>query len=155
MGVADPTRQNRPGRVTLPSRNIWGWATVNPPNSPPSTFDYHHVLSRVMILCVNDLAWQTYFAEYRISPYTIVYEDFFSDLGSSLPALIDYLGGVPEHGALKLATTLAVQRVNVSAEWVSRFRRYLNRVGDLNEGAEFGCASKVWSDFFFGLGWRR
>jgi hypothetical protein len=42
-----------------------------------------------------------------------------------------------------------------SAEWTSRFRYYLNEVGNLNEGAEFGHASKVWSDFFFDLGWQR
>ena len=105
------------------------FATVNQSTSPspPPSFDYYHVLSRVMMLCANDLAWQTYFDEHEIKPYTILYEDFFSDLGSSLPALVDYLGGVREHGALTLATGFAVQRDNVSAEWTSRFRHYLNQ----------------------------
>ena len=108
-----------------------------------------------MMLNLNDLAWQTYFSEHGIKPYTIVYEDFFPDLESSLGALIDWLVGIPEQRALKLTTSLAVQRDNVSAEWASRFRHDLSSVGDPDEGAEFACASRIWSDFFFGLGWRR
>jgi LPS sulfotransferase NodH len=43
-------------------------------------FDYHYILSRVMMLYACDLAWQTYFSDNDISPYTLYYEDFFDNL---------------------------------------------------------------------------
>ena len=122
-------------------------------------FDYHYILSRVMMLYACDLAWQTYFSDNDISPYTLYYEDFFDNLPDSLHTLVEQIGGLPaactETMVPDVTPTLGVQRDTVSAEWTARFRTYLASVGDLNSNLEFGIAGRIWEDFFFNLGWRK
>ncbi len=112
-----------------------------------------------MMLYACDLAWQTYFSDNNISPYTLYYEDFFDNLPESLDTLIEHIGGLPaactETMVPDVTPTLGVQRDTVSAEWTARFRTYLASVGDLDSNLEFGIAGRIWEDFFFNLGWRK
>jgi LPS sulfotransferase NodH len=122
-------------------------------------FDYHYILSRVMMLYACDLAWQTYFCDHDISPYTVYYDDFFANLPASLLDLIEHILGLPvactETVVPDVTATLGVQRDTVSTEWTARFRTYLASVGDLDTNLEFGIAGRTWADFFFNLGWRK
>lgn len=120
-------------------------------------FDFYHIMSRVMMLSLNDLAWKSYFERRTISPYIIYYEEFFDDLSASLWRLIEHLGGRPHHldsAPLEISRTFEVQRDEVSKDWAKRFRDYLDRVGDMDMALEFGGAHQRWSCFFFDYGWR-
>jgi trehalose 2-sulfotransferase len=125
-------------------------------NNPGVIFDYHHVLSRLMILCVCDAAWEAYFKANDIKPYVVYYETFFSDVPRSLSGLVRHLGGRPCEldPEVDATTTLMIQRDAMSSEWAARFQYYLNKVGDIGMGRELGRAHKRWEEFFFGYGWR-
>jgi LPS sulfotransferase NodH len=126
------------------------WA--GPDKSEPA-FDYHHVLSKLMFLTVCDVAWQTYFQTNVIKPYLVYYEEFFDNLPASLSKLICHVsGGSP--GDIDTKMTLPVQRDGTNAEWVDKFRCYLNRLGDGAVSSDFGSAQARWDRFFLEAGWR-
>ncbi len=47
---------------------VWLARSGAAPRPPEPAFDYHHILSRLMIVCVCDIAWQTYFETNDIKP---------------------------------------------------------------------------------------
>ena len=119
-------------------------------------FDYYHVLSRLMMIMINDVAWNAYFEAYNIHPYLLFYEEVFSDTQLHLRRLIEYLddGALCLNGVIDTTATFSVQSDAVNTEWGERFRWYLTSVGGIDMNAEFGLAHQKWNRFFLEDGWR-
>jgi trehalose 2-sulfotransferase len=141
--------------------NLWAIASTDDDGRRPEwSFDFYDVLSRTMILMMNDLAWGIYFEESGRQPYVIFYEDFFADVRHGLTQVISHLGGLPgnedgnEDGAhIDATSTLVLQRDGLSDEYRERFRNYLNTLGGFDLRAEFGGSADSWERFFRERSW--
>lgn len=132
----------------------WSSIDAGDPHAGGMAYDFFHILSRVMMIYTNDLAWETYFCRHNIQPFVIYYEDFFRNLHSELPKLIDFLGGLPEGRMLDNGMTLEVQRDEETYAWRRRFVNDLGRIGEQSFSMELGVPLEKWGRFFFQYGWR-
>jgi LPS sulfotransferase NodH len=119
------------------------------------TYDFVHILSRVMLIHASEFAWDIYFRENGIHPFNIVYEDFFGDLDRQLPRLTAYLGGqLRKQVPINKHTIFKVQRNEKSYEIQQRFLSDLLRWGSHDLTVELGPAFVRWTKFLNDLGWR-
>lgn len=119
-------------------------------------YDFFELHSRLMTLLVSDFMWQLYFQRHGIQPLSIVYEDFFADLERQLRRLVDYLGG-PGDGrtGLEISPDYAIQRPDTDSAVCERFADDLCRLGEVGFAQELGLPLQLWTQFFFGYGWRK
>jgi LPS sulfotransferase NodH len=119
-------------------------------------YDFFELLSRVMMLLASDHIWQIYFQRQGITPLSIVYEEFFEDVEAQLTRLIEYLGG-PGDERLQFDCTAgySVQRSEADSAIHERFSEELFRLGEVTLGRQLGAPLELWSQFFFGYGWRQ
>jgi trehalose 2-sulfotransferase len=132
------------------------WAEPGTVKSKPGDYNYDfiHILSRVMIICSAELAWETYFRENRIEPFKVVYEEFFRDIDPELKALVDYLGGPgPGRKSLDKGSTFTIQRNEQSYVLRQHFVNDLVRLGSKGLTNELGKPLNTWVRFFFERGW--
>jgi LPS sulfotransferase NodH len=119
------------------------------------TYDFVHILSRVMLIYSSELAWEMYFRENGIEPLKVVYEDFFPNVDQQLARLIHYLGGLPkDRASIDLGTTFAIQRSEKSYQIRQRFVSDLDRLGSDELTFEIGAPLVKWARFLFEFGWR-
>ena len=100
------------------------WAGSDPEIGDRKSFsyDFYQILSRLMMIYDSELVWDTYFKTHQVRPWVIYYEHFFQDLDHQLPALIDYLGGLPAgRSSIDKHVTYAVQRTEESYAMRKRF----------------------------------
>jgi LPS sulfotransferase NodH len=124
----------------------------------PFAYDYFEILSRLMMVSVADVAWETYFSKMQINFHRIFYEDFFDDVESAMSKLIDFLGGPAENCKLErvhFRPNLRVQRDAVNFEMRERFIADLARVGGREFEAEKAKPLEQWNRFFFERRWRK
>jgi LPS sulfotransferase NodH len=132
------------------------WASTMPPASEHLTpaYDFFHILSRMVMLQIGEMAWEVYFEENSIDPLLVVYEDFFQDIEAQLRRLTDYLGGLPpEHNYLDTGSALEIQRDKESEALRKRFISDLGRLGETSFARELGQPLEKWSRFFFERHW--
>jgi LPS sulfotransferase NodH len=139
----------------------WASSSSTQQREQEYTYDFVHILSRVMLIYASELAWDTYFRKNGIQPFNIVYEDFFGDLDRQLSHLIDYLGGLPRKRIpinkripISKRTTFRVQRNEKTYEIQQRFFSDLLRWGSDDLTVELGPSFMRWSRFLSDLGWR-
>ena len=124
-------------------------------NPASFSYDFFHILSRLMMIYVGEFAWESYFRGQKINPFVIIYEDFFRDLDRQLPALIDYLGGLPAgRTVIDKELTYKIQRNKETQAMRARFISDLERIGEQRILAELGKPCERWNRFFFEYGWR-
>ncbi|MDR3438375.1 Stf0 family sulfotransferase [Telmatospirillum sp.] len=116
-------------------------------------YDYISILSKMMILSANDIAWETYFNKNNIDPYQVYYEDFFSDSQGETEKLIDHLGGTM--AVSPDMPDLAIQRDEQNQWFYERFLQDLARVGEESFSRDLGVPYAQWNKFFFERGWTR
>ena len=135
--------------------NEWATAGVDNSGRRDYSYDFFHILSRAMLIYTNELSWEAYFREQKLHPFVITYEDFFGNLDGQLPALIEYLGGLP-HGrrSIDKSITYAMQRDTSSYAVRDRFVSDLCRLGEKSIVPELGEPLQRWMQFFFQYGWR-
>jgi trehalose 2-sulfotransferase len=134
--------------------NRWAESSVQKGTGSVYNYDFHHILSRVMMIYTAELAWETYFREHQIEPFKIVYENFFRDLDHELRKLVDYLGGLaPSRKSLDKGSTFAIQRNEHTYALRQRFVADLSRVGSNGFTTELGKPLNNWVRFFFERGW--
>jgi LPS sulfotransferase NodH len=139
------------------AENSSNWAATRSdiPKPDDSSYDFLHILSRVMLIHTGELAWETYFSENGIDPLIVTYEDFFKDLDRQLPRLINYLGGLsPGRPPVSKDTTFDIQRNERSYAIRQRFISDLGRLGERSIAQELGEPLQRWMRFFFERGWR-
>jgi LPS sulfotransferase NodH len=133
------------------------WASSGHQQQPRGEYNYDflHILSRVMMIQMAELAWEQYFLRHNIEPLIIFYEDFFRDVNQQLRRLVDYLGGLPEkRTTIDSGATLDIQRNEKSYALRERFVSDLNRWGSRSMAAELGTPLQRWGQFLFEFGWR-
>lgn len=133
------------------------WAETKPDDLRTShpIYDFLQILSRIMLLQAGELSWSLYFQRLNIDPLVVVYEDFFADLDTQLPRLIDYLGGLPP-GRTELAndTQFKIQRDQTNEDFREIFASHLTRIGETALVQEVGAPYDRWSRFFGECQWR-
>ncbi len=135
--------------------NRWSSEQAASADGADPEYDFIHILSRVMMICAAELAWETYFAEFGIVPRVVNYEDFFQNRDRELAQLIQFLGGLPPGRAfVDNDRTFHVQRDRQSYAWRRRFVRDLSRMGEKTMVGELGVRLDRWHQFFFERGWR-
>lgn len=133
------------------------WACRSPleQSKPAYTYDFVHILSRVMSIHASEVAWDAYFRNHGIRPLKIVYEDFFEDVDRQLSRLVDYLGGLPRKRVpLNKDTSFRVQRNDDTYELQQRFFSDLLRWGSHDFTRELGSPFVRWTRFLVDCGWR-
>jgi len=116
-------------------------------------YDFFAIMANYMMLCVNDLAWHTYFANNNISPLVLFYEELFRDIRANIDVLLEYLELSNKIAKpFKTEIKLQIQRDSTSEEFRGKFLRDLVAVGR-NESL-FGLAENRWNAFFFEKQWR-
>lgn len=137
------------------SSNRWSSESSSAGSSPEPEYDFIHILSRVMMICAAELAWETYFSEFGIVPRVVIYEDFFQNRDRELSQLIEFLGGLPPGRAfVDNDHTFRVQRDQQSYALRRRFIRDLGRLGEKSATDDLGRPLERWHQFFFERGWR-
>jgi LPS sulfotransferase NodH len=139
------------------AENSSNWAATRSDPAKPDdlSYDFLHILSRLMMIYVGELSWETYFHENGIDPLIIVYEDFFKDLDRQLLRLINYLGGLsPGRPPMNKDTTFEIQRNERSYAVRQRFILDLTRIGEKMMAQELGEPYQRWGSFFFDRQWR-
>jgi len=137
------------------SSNCWAVSEIDQTQHSGFRYDFFHVLSRIMLVHAGNLAWDVYFQAQGISPFVVVYEDFFEDLDRHLPALIDHLGGLPSgRVSLDMGQRFKVQRDTLSDEVRERFVSDFNRVGETSLIEEIGAPWNRWTRFFNERKWQ-
>ena len=117
-------------------------------------YDFFHILSSLMIILAGEYAWELFFQQHDIEPFTLVYEDFFQHLDRQVPRLVDYLGGLPSgRDGVNMDQVFIVQRDATSYAIRERFIRDLSRVGEESFAQEMGEPNKRWERFFFERQW--
>jgi LPS sulfotransferase NodH len=135
--------------------NQWAVMRSDKVESPVFSYDFFHVLSRVMMIYVGELAWEVYFREHKITPFVICYEEFFRDVDRQLPHLVDYLGGLPPGRTfLDKELSYKIQRNKQSYAMRERFISDLSRIGEKSIVENLGEPLQRWSRFMFEYGWR-
>ena len=136
--------------------NRWAARSAGEGKSSDYSYDYLHILSRVMLIHASEQGWEAYFQQNEIEPYRVVYEDFFADVGPQLARLIKYLGGLPpDYTTVDKGATFAVQRSEKSYQIRERFVSDLMRMGSHELTLEVGPSFKNWIHFMFDYGWKR
>jgi len=133
------------------------WAVMRKEKVETKTFSYDflHILSRLMMIYTGEFAWESYFQKHRIVPFVIVYETFFQDLDRQLPALIQYLGGLPPgRPFMDRELTYKIQRNKESHALRERFISDLGRIGEQSIAQSLGEPLVRWNRFMFEYGWR-
>jgi LPS sulfotransferase NodH len=111
-----------------------GWATTATDlnHGGEVEYDFFQILSRIVMIQGDELAWGVYFRQHGIDPYVIVYEDFLERLESEFGRLVAFLGGLPPgHVALALDQGFKVQRDTASYQLKQRFMADLSRIREM------------------------
>lgn len=136
--------------------NSWAQNGAQKQKSAEYTYDFLHILSRVMMIYSAELAWEQYFRKYEIEPLVIYYEDFFRDVDQQLRRLINHLGGLPaKRTKIDTGTTFEVQRNEKTFALRERFVQDLTRLGANGMTVELGQPLDRWVKFFYEFGWRQ
>lgn len=119
-------------------------------------YDFLFLLSRLEMLCINDLTWELYFDEHHEIPLIVYYEDFFAHPKTHLVQIIEFLGLDPISYKLTdvLVPTLRVLRNECDTAMRERFVADLLDVGAPDWRGRHGKDLEVWEAFFFKMGWR-
>lgn len=137
------------------SSGVWAVKCAEGKKDAGLTYDFFHLLSRLMMLQGGELAWSLYFEQNHIEPFVIVYEDFFRDVEHQLPQLIDYLGGLPNSRMLlDFGQDFQIQRDTASDALRDRFAADLVRIGESSLIDEIGPPWNRWISFFEEHQWK-
>jgi len=117
-------------------------------------YDFLSILSRLMNLAANHVAWTVYFETHGIRPYVIHYENFYANLSTEFPRLLAHLGGPGEETPQTPVADLEIQRDRRSQEFYDRFVEDMNRIGEVEFSAELGRPFCRWNTFFSQMGWK-
>jgi LPS sulfotransferase NodH len=102
--------------------NVWGWTdeALPAPTDEP-VFDFDEIDGLVQEIITHEAAWQQYFADCSVTPFTVVYEDL-------VPAYHDTARRILEFLHVPIPTDLAFgerrmkkQADALSEEWVQRY----------------------------------
>lgn len=84
-------------------------------------FDFDAIDFLVQANVMHEVAWQEYFAEGSIIPFTVVYEDLVAELDQTILRILEYLG-IPLPDKLSFGEgRLEKQADSVSEEWCQRY----------------------------------
>jgi trehalose 2-sulfotransferase len=135
--------------------NSWAVSEEQKQKSVEYSYDFLHILSRVMMIHAAELAWEQYFRHHKIDPLIVYYEDFFRDVDQQLRRLIDHLGGLPpKRAAIDTGATFDIQRNKKSYAIRDHFVADLIRLGSGGMVAELGESYQRWARFLLEFGWR-
>jgi len=133
------------------------WASNGQRQQPRGEYpyDFLHILSRVMLVHLGELAWEQYFREHAIEPLIVFYEDFFKDVDQQLDRLIDHLGGLPAtQNKIDTGATFDIQRDEKTFAVRDRFLSDLSRLGSSGMATHLGEPYLKWTRFLLEFGWR-
>jgi LPS sulfotransferase NodH len=103
--------------------NAWalhkGESVVNPPH-----LEYHfpaidHLANESIF---REAAWQDLFSEWKITPLTLVYEDWSQNPAQTITRIMDFLGITEPFEFNDNQITMVKQADELSEEWVQRYR---------------------------------
>lgn len=98
------------------------WESYNPATNPEPEYKFEAIDYLAQELLFREAVWADYFAKHKITPHTIVYEDYVRDTDKTVRDIFDFLEidvpegfSVPQPRHERLANSL-------SEEWVQRYR---------------------------------
>lgn len=71
---------------------------------------------------MREVAWQALFTEWKVIPFTLVYEDYIQDYAGTVAQVLDFLGVTEPYELREEQVTLVKQADGLSDEWVQRYR---------------------------------
>ena len=102
---------------------IW-WKRVGDPTptlEEEPTYDFEAIDYLVQEFVFHEAAWQTYFTQYGITPFTVIYEDFAPAYEETAFKVMDWLGvAYPEDLSFGVRS-LQKQADDVSEAWVQKY----------------------------------
>ncbi len=120
-----------PDRISLSNRSFLGHHPLTWMYRQPFTgelhFDFESIDASVREIESQEVAWQKYFAENGITPFTVVYEDLVAAYEQTAIQILKELA-IPVPESLKvLPCRLKQQADALSEEWVQRYYEELSR----------------------------
>ena len=102
--------------------NIWAWSTDEPPvPAKEPTFDFEAIDYLVQEIVTHEAAWQQYFSECGVTPFTVIYEDLVLAYEEAALQVLQYLNiPIPEN-LVFAERRLKKQADTLSEEWVQRY----------------------------------
>lgn len=101
---------------------IWAWSTDEPPTpAKEPTFNFEAIDHLKNEIEQHEAAWQRYFADCRVEPFTVVYEELVSAYEATALAALRYLN-IPIPKDLVFAERrLKKQAAALSEQWMERY----------------------------------
>jgi LPS sulfotransferase NodH len=87
-------------------------------------FDFGDIDHSIQTLVIQDAAWQEYFTQANVTPMTLVYEDFCSDLSGTARRVLEFLD-IPIPSTWRLGDVKTGERLanSTSDNWVQSYNR--------------------------------
>jgi LPS sulfotransferase NodH len=122
-------------------------------------YDFFSILSKVMIVCANNVNWEAYFARIGIEPCRIDYEDLVANPTAEIGRIFRFLGVeakisevvLERDGRLKPLGGIAA---SAYASTRDRFMDDFLRLGESGDRDRLGVSLDSWNAFFSTSGWR-
>ena len=110
---------------------IWEQRTEQPtaPVQNP-VFDFEAIDNWLQAILQHEAAWQHYFAEWGVTPFTVVYENFIKAYEATVLDILYYLHIPAPDGLVFGKRALRKQANALSEEWVQRYHHI--REGDVS-----------------------
>jgi LPS sulfotransferase NodH len=97
------------------------WSTAQPPSRRRLVYDERAIRRRLGFIDRSEEGWESFFAEFDISPLRLTYEAIAANVAASVWGVLGFLG-VRSTDSIELpAKSLAQQADHVNAAWIERF----------------------------------
>ena len=102
--------------------DVWAWTTDEPPvPAKEPAFDFEAIDYLVQEIVTHEAAWQQYFSECGVTPFTVIYEDLVLACEETALQILQYLNiPIPEN-LVFAERRLKKQADALSEEWVQRY----------------------------------
>jgi LPS sulfotransferase NodH len=101
--------------------NIWAMTDETPPFTGELHFDFARIDAQVHLIESHEAAWQQYFAENGITPFTVIYEELVVAYEQTATQILHELS-IPVPEALQFAPRrMRRQTDTLSEEWAQRY----------------------------------
>lgn len=101
--------------------NVWAMTDETPPFAGELHFDFARIEAQVQLIESHEIAWQHYFAENGITPFTVIYEELVPAYEQTAIQILHELN-IPTPEPLQFASRhMRRQADALSEEWVQRY----------------------------------